>query len=113
MARNSDVKTGTKNFVPKGIYKEVTPEENGAWSTWKANLPLPELGGDETIPIFAVSHRRGESIHCFVASCGTTLDGIAHMCYFEDDEERTQVETDDFEIARKGKRRRVRAPPER
>ena len=61
----------------------------------------PKLGGDQTIPIFAVSHRRGESIHCFVSSCGTTLDGAAHMAYFEDDEERAQIDSDDFEIARK------------
>ena len=93
-----DVKTGTKRFVPKDIYNAGTADENGAWSTWVSSL---ELGGDETIPIFCVTHRRGESIHAFVATCGTTLPGTACMAYFEDDEERVNAEVTDYEITRK------------
>ena len=81
-----DVKTGTTRFVAKTSLEAATPRENGSWATWTSEL---KLGGDQTIPIFAVSHRRGESIHGFISTCGTTLPGHSHYAYFEDDEERT------------------------
>ena len=94
-----DVKTSTKDFVPKGIYQEETADENGAWATWESSI---ELGGsDKEVPIFAVSHRRGESIHCFISSCGTTLPGNAHYAYLEDDEERAMAEIEEYELTRK------------
>ena len=93
-----DVKTGTRRFVPKAEYEEGTAQENGAWSTWTSEL---KLGGDKVMPIYAVSHRRGESIHCFVSNCGTTLPGKSHMAYFEDDEERAMGTITEHEIARK------------
>ena len=92
-----DVKTGTKRFVPKTELERATPRENGAWATWTSSL---KLGGDKTMPIYAVSHRRGESIHGFVASCGTTLGGHSHYAYFLDDEERAMGHIEEFELAR-------------
>ena len=91
-----DVKTGTKRF-PLQPLKDNTPQTNGAWATLTSDL---KLGGDKTIPIFAVSHRRGESIHGFIATCGTTLPGNAHMAYFEDDEERAMGDITEHEISR-------------
>ena len=92
-----DVKTGTKRFVPKADYVAATDPENGAWATFTSEL---KLGGDKLMRIFCVTHRRGESIHAFVASCGTTLPGRAHAAYFEDEEEKIQCETVDYEISR-------------
>ena len=34
-----------------------------------------KLGGDKTMPIFSVTHRRGDSVHKFVATAGTTDTG--------------------------------------
>lgn len=93
-----DVKTGTSRFVPNADYSEATPAENGAWATFTTDL---KLRTDKIIPIYCVTHRRGESIHAFVSSCGTTLPGNAVMAYFEDDEERVQTEVSDFELSRK------------
>ena len=93
-----DVKTGTSRFVPKADYSEATPAENGAWATFTTDL---KLSGDKTIPIYCVTHRRGESIHAFVSSCGTTLAGNSVLAYFEDEEERVQAETVDYELTRK------------
>ena len=70
----------------------------GVWATFTTDL---KLDGDKIIPIYCVTHRRGESVHAFVSSCGTTLPGNAVMAYFEDDEERVQAETVDFELSRK------------
>ena len=92
-----DVKTGTSRFVPKADYINATPPENGAWATFTSDL---KLGGDKIIPIFCVTHRRGESVHAFVSSCGVTLAGNSVLAYFEDDEERVQAETVDYEISR-------------
>ena len=63
-----DVKTGTRRFCMDAL-KDATPPENGAWATFTSTLTL---GGDSTIPIYAVSHRRGQSIHGFIGTCGTT-----------------------------------------
>lgn len=92
-----DVKTGTRRF-PLELLKEATHEDNGSWAVFTSEL---QLGGDRTIPVYSVSHRRGQSLHGFVATCGTTLPGKGHNAYFEDDEERTMAETVEHEIARK------------
>ena len=92
-----DVKTGTKRFVPKAVYDEATAHENGAWATFTT-----ELDHDgKKIPAYCVTHRRGESIHGFIATCGTTLSGNAVNVYFEDDEERLLTETVEYELTRK------------
>lgn len=94
-----DIKTGTKRFVPKTVYDAGTEDENGAWATWTSEI---KLDGDTEVPIYCVTHRRGESIHAFIASCGTTLPGNSHVAYFEDDEDRAMgVEVADFELTRK------------
>eukprot|EP00966_Prymnesium_polylepis_P288178 6656067-Prymnesium_polylepis.1 len=92
-----DVKTGTNRFVPKDVLNAATARDNGAWATFTSELVL---GGDTTVPIYAVSHRRGESIHGLVATCGTALSGSSHYAYFEDDEERAMGEIQEFELAR-------------
>ena len=91
-----DVKTGTKRF-PLAALKDATPETNGAWATFTSTLKLSD---GKTVPIYSVSHRRGDSIHGFVATCGTTLPGSAHAVFLEDDEERAQVETTEFTLTR-------------
>ena len=96
-----DIKTGTKRFVSRDSLNAATARDNGAWATWISEL---KLGGDVTMPVYAVSHRRGESIHGFVSTCGTTLPGHSHYAYFEDDEERAMGHIEDFELSRNSPR---------
>ena len=56
------------------------------------------------MPIYCVTHRRGESVHAFVASCGTTLPGNQVLAYFEDEEERVGADVVDFELHRQAPR---------
>ena len=91
-----DIKTGTKG-CPMDEIKAATGAENGAWATMTSSATV----GGEQKPMYTVSHRRGESMHVFVATCGTTLDGKAHMAYFEDDEHRASGEITEYEITRK------------
>ena len=102
-----DVKTATKRY-PKDAITEATGAESGDWATFTSEL---KLGGDKTMPIFAVSHRRGSSgddedkakgVHKFVCTAGTTLSGNAHVACFEDDEERANGIA--YELARKAPR---------
>lgn len=53
------------------------------------------------MPIYSVSHRRGETIHKFIATCGTTLKGSSTKAYFLDDEQRANNNLCDFEVTRK------------
>ena len=93
-----DVKTATKRFPSEALEQNTNPE-NGAWATFTSEL---KLGGDKTIPIFSVSHRRGEHVHNFVSTCGTTIKGGAHLAYFEDEEDRAYVSDEiAFELTRK------------
>ena len=57
-----DVKTGSVRFPKDALFK-ATAADNGAWATMHSTLDLPSLTGDTTVPIYCVSHRRGESIH--------------------------------------------------
>jgi hypothetical protein len=91
-----DVKTGTNAF-PLAEIIEATSEENGAWATMTSTV---DIQGD-AMPVYAVSHRRGESVKAFVSTCGTTLLGAAVKAYFEDDEERAMGEIEDHEVSRK------------
>ena len=91
-----DVKTGTNGYPLKEIF-DATGSGNGDWTTMTSEA---NINGDAT-PIYAVSHRRGDSVHGFVASCGTTLQGSAVKVYFEDDEDRCMGEIDEYEISRK------------
>ena len=93
-----DVKTATRRFCGSAL-EEATGPENGAWATYTSNL---KLGGDKTMPIYSVSHRRGETVHKFVATCGTTLKGNAHLATFEDEEDRAYASDEiKFELTRK------------
>ena len=91
-----DVKTNSSLFS-KDKLVENTPEGNGAWATCTAKL---KLDSNKEVPIFSVSHRRGESIHTFISTCGTTLKGNGVKAYFEDDEERANVNAADYLITR-------------
>ena len=79
-----DIKTNTKRSCNEVLVDDTT-EERGAWAVRTSVL---KLGGDKTIPIFQVSHRRGDHVHKFVATCGTTLPGTKEIVFFEDDEHR-------------------------
>ena len=93
-----DVKTATRRFCG-GALEEATGPESGAWATFTSTL---ELGGDKTVPIFSVSHRRGETVHKFISTCGTTIRGSAHMATFEDEEDRVYAADDvEYELTRK------------
>ena len=93
-----DVKGGTSLYSVAAI-TAATGEEQGAWATFTSKL---KLGGDHTMLIYSVSHRRGDSVHKFVATCGTTLSSSSLMAYFEDEEERYTVT--EFELSRKAPR---------
>lgn len=95
-----DVKTNSSLF-PKTVLEDNTPPGSGEWATYTSML---RLNNGNEVPIFAMSHRRGESIHKFIATCGTTLKGNATKVYFEDDEERANVNLQDFELTRKSPR---------
>lgn len=95
-----DVKTGHARYPEKEI-KASTPQDPGAWATFVSKI---KARGDELVPIFAVSHRRGESVHTFISTCSTTLKGNSVVAYFEDDEERCNAEISDFELTRKAAR---------
>ena len=90
------MKTNSSLFS-KDKLVENTPEGNGAWATCTAKL---KLDSNKEVPIFSVSHRRGESIHTFISTCGTTLKGNGVKAYFEDDEERANVNAADYLITR-------------
>ena len=93
-----DVKTATRRFCGADL-EAATGPESGAWATFTSEL---KLDGDKTMPIFAVSHRRGESVHKFISTCGTTLRGAAHTATFEDDEDRAYVDDcNTYELTRK------------
>ena len=93
-----DVKTATRRFCG-GELEAATGPESGAWATFTSEL---HLGGAKIMPIFSVSHRRGESVHKFISTCGTTLRGAAHTATFEDDEDRTYANDDSvYELVRK------------
>lgn len=93
-----DVKTATRRFCGAAL-NEATGPESGAWATYTSELTL---GGGKTMPIYSVSHRRGESVHKFVATCGTTLKGSAHLATFEDEEDRVYASDDTkYELTRK------------
>ena len=91
-----DVKTASSRYPTDDIFAD-TAAENGSWATMTSTL---EIHGDEK-PIFACTHRRGESIHGFVGTCGTSLPGKALNVYFEDDEERAMGDIAEHEITRK------------
>ena len=92
-----DVKTNSSLYPKQPLY-DSTGQESGAWATYSAMLAL---GDGKEVPIFSVSHRRGESVHTFISSCGTTVRGNAVKAYFEDDEERANANLADYEVARK------------
>ena len=95
-----DIKMGTARF-PAKVIKMATPPGPGDWATYTSEI---KLDNDELVPIYAVSHRRGQSIHSFIATCGTTIRGKSIAAYFEDDEERCNANVQDFEIERKAPR---------
>lgn len=92
-----DVKTGTSRYPSEQI-KRATPKESGAWATMTSEL---HLSNGKQVPIYALSHRRGPSIHTFICTCGTSLNGNSVKAYFADDEERCNAEVTEYEITRK------------
>ncbi|KAL1528519.1 hypothetical protein AB1Y20_009862 [Prymnesium parvum] len=81
-----DVRTNSSLFC-KDALQAATGQESGAWAAYSALLAL---NNGKEIPIFAVSHRRGEATHTFISTCGTTLPGA-----------RANGNIDDYETARK------------
>lgn len=92
-----DVKTNTKRFCAAELVAATGPA-SGDWAVCSSMVKVNE----ESVPIYAVSHRRGPAVHKFVSSCGTTLPGNALKAYFQDDEERaTRSDSAEFELERK------------
>ncbi|KAL1516062.1 hypothetical protein AB1Y20_002674 [Prymnesium parvum] len=92
-----DVKTATSRY-PVDAIKLATPQSSGAWATYSSQLFVND---GTTVPIYAVSHRCGEGVHNFVATCGVTLRGHQSiMAYFKDEEERYNNECFDVELTR-------------
>ena len=109
-----DVKTATKRFPIKDL-QAATGNGNGDWATYVSKL---QLGGDKTMVLYAVSHRRGGisataddhpddvepgKVHNFLATCSTTLRGNAHVATLETDEERG-ANVQPVEVTRKAPR---------
>ena len=93
-----DVKTNTRRFCHDALV-DATSVESGAWAVYTSTLTLR---GDKEVPIYSVSHRRGEKVHTFLSTCGTTLSGKAHLASLEDhDDDLAGNETVEHEIARK------------
>lgn len=69
-----DVKTNTKRYPTEELKKD-TGEERGAWAVYASALQID----DKMHPVYATSHRRGESVHCFVHTCDVTLPGDSHV----------------------------------
>ena len=82
-----DVKTATRRF-PAAELESATSTERGAWAVYTTDLTL---ANGKAAPIFGVTHRRGEKVHKFVSTCGTTLPGKAHLGAVLDDEDQSEV----------------------
>ena len=67
------VKTSTSRF-PLAKIKEETGPNSGDWVTFVSEIPSP-LSQSGYVPIWAVGHRRGDEVHAFVLSCGTSVAG--------------------------------------
>ena len=93
-----DVKTNSSLFC-KDALVAATAQETGAWATYSTMLTT---SNGKEVPIYSVSHRRGEATHTFIASCGTTLRGSSTKAYFADDEERASGQ--EFELYRQAPR---------
>ena len=93
-----DVKTNSSLFVKEALVA-ATAGASGAWATYSSMLTI---SNDKEIPIYSVSHRRGEAVHTFIATCGTTLRGNSTKAYFADDEERASGQ--EFELFRQAPR---------
>ncbi|KAL3914376.1 MAG: hypothetical protein SGPRY_007648, partial [Prymnesium sp.] len=100
VAGDSDVKTNSSLF-PKDALEAATPIESGNWATMNTTIAL--ANGMEVL-IYCVSHRRGETVHKFIAICGTTLKGESTKAYFADDVDRANSNLADFEPSRKAAR---------
>lgn len=92
-----DVKTNTKRFCSEAL-EHATGPNSGDWAVYTSMLNIH----DEIIPIYSVSHRRGDVVHKFIATCGTTLPGATLKATFEDEEERAHGAVScEYELARK------------
>lgn len=77
-----DVKTNHSLFCGEAL-ENTTGKESGAWSTYASSV----IVGHERKQIYAVSHRRGEKVHKFISTCGTSLAGSSLKVTHLDDEE--------------------------
>lgn len=77
-----DIKTNKAQFCGDAL-ELATGVEQGDWAVYSTDL---KLGGNQTMPIYAVSARRSTVIHNFVATCGTTLPGNNQRIYEEGDD---------------------------
>lgn len=93
-----DVKTNTKRFCTRAL-EAATGSASGDWAVYTSML---KIHGDQIIPIYAVSHRRGGAVHKFIATCSTTLPGKPLKATFDDEEDRAEhADTSDYELERK------------
>ncbi len=82
-----DVKTGYRRF-PSDALELATAEERGAWAVYTSSLTL---SNGEQKPVYGITHRRGETVHKFVATAGTSLPGQPHRATFADDENKSET----------------------
>lgn len=69
-----DVKTNSSGF-PKDKFKEAVPDGNGQWATFSSVLKELDHPSITEMKMWAVAHRRGGAIHCFIFTSGCTLMG--------------------------------------
>lgn len=69
-----DVKTNVSGF-PKKEFIAAVPEGNGQWATFAATLNDIDHPLLNELKMWAVAHRRGGAVHCFIFTCGTSIMG--------------------------------------
>lgn len=71
-----DVKTNSAGF-PKKEFASSVPEGNGQWTTFSSTLSDLDHPSVKEMKMWAVAHRRGGAVHCFIFTAGTTVMGDA------------------------------------
>lgn len=81
-----DVKINTSGF-PKKEFMAAVPEGNGQWATFSSVLEGIDHPDHKEMKMWAVAHRRGGAVHCFIFTAGTSLMGnpMKHTVKEDDD----------------------------
>lgn len=81
-----DVKTNTSGF-PKAEFMGVVPEGNGQWATFATTLSGIDHADLPDLKLWAIAHRRGGAVHCFIftSGCSTMGNPMRHTIREDDD----------------------------